>query len=1015
MNLHGAWLGHWEPPWEFGRGRRWGDTAWALAALSQAYLLGGAERRWPVLEWVARKATGPRPTGLPKGAEPRPRPEWVALLRHGSPATDPARRARHESELAASCWEALLEGDGTPWMAAGTALLDRGSLLRWVALLGAVDPAGRLHLPPFLELQVPPPLRVLPGGWWPRLLSGMDASGRLLPEGSPPVGLPWEDLQPHLQPLLLEDLPAALVPHRAAPWLHEIPGMGWMLDPALRAWGRGWGAAPAALRSLQPPALALGDGGDAGLASILKGRLPAAALVPPGWLPWIEDELQGRRRTEPPQASGQPSWDRLRVRWGGAFPGSGPACPAADEAPHPCADPFHWMAAGQRAFLDHEPGRALRAFTLAHAHFTRLEAAVWARRAAANAAHSALFAAELKSLPCWVKAQGTQDSPFRELDAANLALAEGRWEEADALLWGLTASHPDFPYAWSALAERGMVEGRRAWVEQARPRVAVEPLASLIQAWLDGMPDPAPPGLDPETRLIWSFHRLRERDTDASDLWEAWRDCPNRLLRLGLGLRLLEDRPGQRTPERLLRLQALADRTGLAHYQDRLRALWPEPAPGPRRAPQDLVRNWLAGRARPAWVRCGRQPAFEAGTPELPPEALRSRLRQDGALGPLELDGRLWWGFPLLWEGAPVGAALIELAAGEPLQAPLELELLAPWLAALAPPPVDLPEPLEGELLTDGSEPMGALLRELARVAPTALPLLLLGATGSGKELLAREVHRRSGRSGAFVAVNCSAFAEGVLESELFGHVKGAFTGADRERRGAVESADGGTLLLDEVADLSPRLQSLFLRVLQEQEVRRVGSDRAHKVDVRFLAATHKPLEALVEAGGFRRDLWYRLQGTVLRLPSLRERRHELPWLLPRGAALLARRLKREAPALAPGLAQALGVLPWPGNFREFRHAVERALLRCGEGPLGPSHFPELEAPAAQERSWFEATHAFQRRLLLETLRQHRFKGAEAARTLGLARPALYTAARRLGLDLAREKERWEAEGGTQD
>jgi len=1015
LNLRSAWLGHWEPPWELGRGRRWGDTHWALSAVAQAFLLGGSEGRWPVLAWTARRSTGPRPAGPPAGFGPRPRPDWVALIRHGSPATDPLRRARRETELVATCWEALLDGDGGPWMTAGSALLDRSTLLRWVGVLGAVDAAGSLVLPPFLDLQVPTGLRKLPQGWWERLLAGMDAQGRLLPEGSPPEGLPWEELRPHLQPLRLAELPEPLRAMRGDPRLAEVPGGGWVVDPDLRAWARGWGAGPEALRALQPAGLALGDAGSPGLSAVLKGKVPPAAEAPEGWLPWIEAELASARRTEPPPRSGDPSWDRLRVRWGGELPAAGPGYPEPGEDRHGCADPFHWMASGQHAFLDHEPGRALRAFSLAHAHFSRLEAAEWARRAAANAAHSALFAAELKALPFWVKAQGVQDSPYRELDAANLALAEGRWDEADALLWGLTSTHPDFPYPWSALAERGMVEGRRDWVERARPRVLIEPLASLVEAWLDGMHLAPPEDLDAETRLIWSFHRLRQSGSDGEGFWRAWHACPNRLLRLGLGLRLLEDLPGQRTPERLLGLQSLADRTGLPHYQDRLRRLWPEPAAGDRRTPLDLVQAWLAGRTRPAWVHCGPRLPFEAGTPDLPPEPLRNRLRQDGALGPMELDGRVWWGFPLRWNRAPVGAALVELPPGAPLQAPLELELLAPWLAALSPPAAIPPQAQEGELLTDGSEPMGGLLREVARVAPTPLPLLLLGGTGTGKELLAREIHRRSGRSGAFVPVNCSAFAEGVLESELFGHVKGAFTGADRERRGAIESADGGTLLLDEVADLSPRLQSMFLRVLQEQEVRRVGSDRVHRVDVRFLAATHKPLEALVEAGGFRRDLWYRLQGTVLRLPSLRERRHELPWLLPRVVSLLARRLKREPPALAPGLAQALAALPWPGNFREFRHAVERALLRCGEEPLGPGHFPELEAPAVQERGWFEATHDFQRRLLLETLRRHRFKGTEAARTLGLARPALYTAARRLGLDLAREKERWEAEGVAPD
>jgi len=342
----------------------------------------------------------------------------------------------------------------------------------------------------------------------------------------------------------------------------------------------------------------------------------------------------------------------------------------------------------------------------------------------------------------------------------------------------------------------------------------------------------------------------------------------------------------------------------------------------------------------------------------------------------------------------------------QPLQVPVDLQLLAPWIAKLAPPVASLPVPESGELLTNGTEPMATLLRDLARVAPSELPVLLLGPTGSGKELCAREVHRRSGRPGPFVAVNCAAFAEGVLESELFGHVKGAFTGADRDRKGAIESAEGGTLLLDEVADLSPRLQSLFLRVLQEHEVRRVGSDKAHKVDVRIVAATHKALEAQVQSSAFRQDLWYRLQGAILRLPSLRERRHEFPYLVPRLLAQRARAMKRETPELQPGLPEALARLPWPGNMREFIHALERGLLRCGNGPLGTVHFPELAIPVLAEKTWTEANRAFQRRLIVETLRQHGFKAAEAAKAL--ARPAFYTALRRLGVDLAAERETWE-------
>jgi len=357
-----------------------------------------------------------------------------------------------------------------------------------------------------------------------------------------------------------------------------------------------------------------------------------------------------------------------------------------------------------------------------------------------------------------------------------------------------------------------------------------------------------------------------------------------------------------------------------------------------------------------------------------------------------------------------VGSALVSLDPDAPSRGVEDLALLAPWVAQLA--PRETPPRVEaGGLLTDGSEPMASVLRELERAAPTPLPVLILGPTGSGKELAAQELHRRSGRSGPLVPVNCSAFVETLMESELFGHVRGAFTGADRDRRGSIEAAEGGTLFLDEVADLSPRLQSLFLRVLQEHEVRRVGSDRAVRVDVRFVAATHKNLEALAVDGLFRRDLLYRLEGATLRLPSLRERRHEFPYLVPRLLVRAAEGLGRSVPDLAPGLAQALGRLPWEGNFRELRHALDRALLRCGEGPLTPDHFPELQRPAAKARTWQEATHAFQRDFLLETLRRARFNAADAADQLGLARPALYTTAKRLGVDLAAERQRWEAEG----
>ena len=313
-----------------------------------------------------------------------------------------------------------------------------------------------------------------------------------------------------------------------------------------------------------------------------------------------------------------------------------------------------------------------------------------------------------------------------------------------------------------------------------------------------------------------------------------------------------------------------------------------------------------------------------------------------------------------------------------------------------------------GLLLTDGSEPMASVLRELERVAG-------LGPAGADPR---RHGHgqraRRAGNStsgraapGALVAVNCSAFAEGLLESELFGHVKGAFTGADRDRRGAIEAARGGTLFLDEVADLSPRLQSLLLRVLQEREIRRVGSDQSIRVDVRFAAATHRPLEELAEAGAFRRDLLFRLQGAVLRLPPLVRPPPRVP--LPGAPAGGEGRGGRQAARARPGTRPPPGPRP-PGLARERARAAARAGTRH---PALRRRHPEVHAragaggpPALQARAWDDATRAFQRRLLLDTLQACGFRMAEAAQTLGLARPALYATARRLGVDLVAERSR---------
>ncbi len=1004
--LKAAWLGSWAPPWPLDRGRRWGDPAWALAAIAQAWLLGGREGHWPRLHQEARLPRGPWVSERPDQASPRPDPDWISRLRHGSPGVPARVRGAREDELLAWCWEALLEGDGRPWMAAGTVLLDRHTRMRWIPLLGAVDAAGTLHLPPFLEDLVPQSCRTLPDGWWDFLLRSLDPQGRLLPEGPLDPALPWALLQPHAQLLVLPSLPQELGPHQGAAWLQPLPGGGWVLDPRIRAWSRGPGASPEGLAALAPGGLAVGEAPDPALALLLQ--MAPAQTPPAGWEAALEaDLLESFRRPPCPPPSGHPVWDRLRVRWGGEVPPAGPGYPDWGTTPAPCGDPFHWMAEGRLAHEASESERALRAFTLAHAHFRRLGAQDWALRAASNAAVEALLWADLPAHARWRHLRGPLPAPWREQEEAHLVEVHQGPAALLPLAEALVAAHPDFLQAWGLLASAALDLGRRDRVAAALPHVAAHPYARFLEAWLGTLDAPPPPEADPETRLSWEAHRLLRHGGDPTPFQAAWSACPNQISRLELGLQVLEARPALRIPGFLMALQAIADRAGSPRYQDRLGALWPSPPPEPGMDPRALIQAWLASRAHPAWLAWPEEDRIERlGAGEPPPEGCLGRLARGGALAPLATGTWIWRGFPLVWEGAPVGGLLLALPPDAPAGPILEPLLLAPWVARLRERRGPEPIPDPGLLLTDGSEPMASLLGELDRVAASDLPVLLLGPTGSGKELAARELHQRSGRTGALVAVNCSAFAEGLLESELFGHVKGAFTGAHQDRRGAIEMARAGTRFLDEVADLSPRLQSLLLRVIQEREVRRVGSEHAIRVDVRFAAATHRSLEDLADSGAFRRDLLFRLQGAVLRLPPLSARRHEFPYLVPRLVVRAAETTRRPIPALAPGLAQALARRAWPGNVRELLHALERAILRCEEGTLKPRHFPELGQPDLQERTWEEGTRAFQRRLLLETLRATGFQAAEAARALGLARPALYAAARRLEVDLRAERSR---------
>ena len=290
------------------------------------------------------------------------------------------------------------------------------------------------------------------------------------------------------------------------------------------------------------------------------------------------------------------------------------------------------------------------------------------------------------------------------------------------------------------------------------------------------------------------------------------------------------------------------------------------------------------------------------------------------------------------------------------------------------------------------SPSLAGVAATLRRVAPTRLPVLLLGETGTGKELLARALHAASGRTGAFVAENCAALPESLLEAELFGVRRGAFTGAEADRRGRLLDADRGTLMLDEVGDLPPALQAKLLRVLQDHEVRALGADRPRAVDLRVVSATHRDL-VTCSAAEFRRDLFYRIAGVVVRVPPLAERVQDLPYL---AAALLAR---AAADALGPGrhLSPAgLAVLAssvFPGNVRELDNILRRAAAPS-PGPRIPAELLGPAAPPAAE----DRTENLEVRAIVDALARARGVKAGAARALGWTRQKLYRRLVALGL-----------------
>ncbi|CAN7185681.1 sigma 54-interacting transcriptional regulator [Pseudoduganella sp. LjRoot289] len=340
----------------------------------------------------------------------------------------------------------------------------------------------------------------------------------------------------------------------------------------------------------------------------------------------------------------------------------------------------------------------------------------------------------------------------------------------------------------------------------------------------------------------------------------------------------------------------------------------------------------------------------------------------------------------------------------KPFDAKVLLERIAQALSLTA------PAPLHGggdeswrEEIISRSQSMAELLAEAKLVAASDASVLIRGESGTGKELLARAIHRASRRAKApFIAVNCGAIPEQLLESELFGHVKGAYTGAMNSREGLVQAADGGTLFLDEIGDMPLLLQVKLLRVLQERVVRQLGSDQGRPVDVRILSATHRDLDAAMLEGQFREDLYYRLNVITLTLPPLSERREDVALLATRFLHALAAKYQKTVSGFAPGALEALTRASWPGNVRQLYNVVEH-VCALATAPLVPLTLVQraLRVPSLEVLNYTEAKQRFERNYLVQLLKLTDGNVADAARLAERNRTEFYRLLQKYDLNAA--------------
>ena len=410
-----------------------------------------------------------------------------------------------------------------------------------------------------------------------------------------------------------------------------------------------------------------------------------------------------------------------------------------------------------------------------------------------------------------------------------------------------------------------------------------------------------------------------------------------------------------------------------------------------------------------------RDPSFESGSADLVRRALEEKRPLLAAASSLSPDGPArpdgWPGsllcLPLLSGDLPVGAVCLGREPGRAPYSSADLEtvlfltqsLAAALRDAFAHPSAEDPfGPVRGPDPLIGASRAFALIRSLIdRVKEADAPVFIYGESGTGKELIARAIHDRGRRrEGPFVAVNCGAIPDQLLESELFGHARGSFTGAMRDKAGLLEEADGGTFFLDEIGDLSLPLQAKLLRLLQEKEIRRIGETRTRRINVRFVSATNKELEKEIERGRFRLDLYYRLRILTIEVPPLRERRADLLLLINHFVDRYGREMGREKTYISPGAMELLIDYPWPGNIRELQNELQRCLVLAGgdrlirEEHLSARINPRRQADSTDSYNYFEARAEFEKRFIHQALVRFGPNKTRTAREVGLTRQGLF-------------------------